>query len=121
MSPAQMEATTFEELVRGFPWEQTSLGPRETWPAALRFAVELCLTSRMPIMLWWGPEAIQIYNEAYIPILGQRHPSGLGQAGAECWPEVWPIIGVMMEHILETGEAFWAEDMPFLLERNGSV
>ncbi len=73
------------------------------------------------MLIWWGPEAIQIYNDAFVGILGQRHPAALGQRGAECWPEVWAEIGPLITHTRETGEPFSAEDMHFLLHRNGFI
>lgn len=66
-------------LARGLDWSATPLGPPEGWSASLRGAVRLILGSRYPMFVWWGPSFIQIYNDAYAPILGQRHPQALGR------------------------------------------
>ena len=72
-------------LTRGFDWSKTSLGPPELWPQSLRVTVRLVLTSRHPMFIWWGPELIQFYNDAYRETMGpERHPSALGARGREC-------------------------------------
>src|SRR6478609_289942 len=65
-------------LTRAHDWSKTSLGPPEIWPQSLRVAVRLMLTSRHPMFIWWGPELIQFYNDAYRGTMGpERHPSAL--------------------------------------------
>jgi len=107
-------------LVRGFDWESHPLGTPARWPQSLRSAVSICLGSRFPIVLWWGPELFLIYNDAYGPMLGVKHPGALGQPGRACWPEIWHIIGPMLEGtVLENGEATWSDDQLLVLERHG--
>ena len=68
-------------LTRGFDWSKTSLGSPETWPQSLRVTVRLVLTSRHPMFIWWGPELIQFYNDAYRETMGpERHPSAWERA-----------------------------------------
>jgi signal transduction histidine kinase/CheY-like chemotaxis protein len=98
-------------LVREFDWARTPLGPVSTWPASLRIAVSILLSTRHPMFLWWGPELIQFYNDGYRRSLGHdRHPSALGQRGRECWAEIWSIIGPEVEDIMAGGEATWHRD-----------
>lgn len=110
-----------ERMLEKVDWAGTPLGAQRTWTPALRYAVTFCLASRFPMLLWWGPELIQIYNDGFVPLLGKRHPSALGQRAADCWPEAWDVIGPNIERTRATGEPFWAEDMMFKLERNGFV
>lgn len=71
-------------------WSQTPLGPVETWSQSLLTSLGICLMSQFPILIWWGPELVMFYNDAYCPILGAtKHPKALGQKGAECWLEAW--------------------------------
>ena len=85
-------------LTRAFDWSKTSLGPPETWPQSLRVTVRLVLNSGHPMFIWWGPELIQFYNDAYRATMGpERHPSALGARGRECWDEIWDIIGPQIE------------------------
>src|SRR5215470_3056964 len=80
------------ELIRLFDWSKTSLGPTENWSQSLRNTVALILNNRFPMLLWWGPEYISIYNDAYIPVLGLKHPDALGLPVRECWSEIWHIL-----------------------------
>src|SRR5579859_4587811 len=106
-------------LLRAIDWTETPLGPVETWPQSLRTALRICLTSRHPLFVWWGPEFIKLYNDPYIPVTGQRHPWALGKPGREVWPEIWDVIGPMLESVRATGQATWSDDQLLLLERNG--
>ena len=83
------------------------MGPVGTWPQSLKAAVSICLGSRYPIVLWWGQQALtQLYNDAYISVLGRtKHPGSLGQSAKECWREIWHIIDPMLEGVFATGEA----------------
>jgi signal transduction histidine kinase len=108
------------ELIRSMDWSGTPLGPIEKWPQSLQTALSICLHSQFPILLWWGPEMVMLYNDAYRPILGStKHPQSLGQRGRECWPEIWDIIGPMLEGVLERGEATWSDDQMLPLDRYG--
>src|SRR5918911_3657443 len=81
-------------LVRAMDWAATLLGPVEGWPRSLITAVTLVLESRYPMMVLWGPDLIQVYNDAFRPILGTtKHPAALGQRATACWSEIWDVIG----------------------------
>jgi PAS domain S-box-containing protein len=106
-------------LVAGHDWARSPIGPIANWPTSLRTAVGICLSSRHPMVIWWGPELVLIYNDAWIPILGpSKHPA-LGRPGASVWPEVWHIIGQQMRGVLETGEATWSDDQLLPADRHG--
>ena len=105
--------------IREHDWSATPLGPVETWPQSLWSAVSILLPSRAQVVLFWGPEFIAIYNDAYAPVFGAKHPWALGRPARECWSEVWDVLGPLFEGVVGTGEAFWAKDHPFLLHRQG--
>ncbi|MBV9110945.1 MAG: PAS domain-containing protein, partial [Gemmatimonadetes bacterium] len=107
-------------LMRSLDWGSTAIGIPEAWPAGLRAAVDMVLGSRFPMVVLWGPELIQLYNDAYAEILGDRHPAALGQAAHVTWAEVWDVTGPMLHRVLETGEATWQEDARFVLSRHGA-
>lgn len=108
------------ELARSLDWGATPLGPAESWPQSLKTAASICLHSRFPMLIWWGPKLAMFYNDAHRPILGARkHPGALGQAGRACWPEIWEVIGPMLRGVMGGGPATWSEDQMLLLERNG--
>jgi signal transduction histidine kinase/ActR/RegA family two-component response regulator len=113
--PGEMAA-----LTRAFDWASTPLGAQAQWPEALRTAVGMILESNHPMFIWWGPELIQFYNDAYRRTLGpERHPSALGQRGRECWQEAWSIIGPQIESVIAGGPATWHEDQLVPLTRHG--
>jgi PAS domain S-box-containing protein len=111
-------ASEMARLMRGFDWSATDFGAPQRWPPNLRIAVSLCLASRFPILLWWGPRLSLLYNDAYIPFLGPaKHPRMLGRPGKECWGEIWHSIGPMLERVVRTGVATWSEDFEFYFAR----
>ena len=106
-------------LVRAYDWSHTPLGPIEQWPQALRVAVGICLNSRFPMFVWWGPQLINIYNDAYVPILAKRHPHALGRPAQETWHEIWPVVGPQADAVMQRGEATWNERVLLVMERHG--
>src|SRR6476661_797867 len=72
-------------LIRSLDWGATPIGPIESWSPALRMMVRFLLANRFPLLLWWGPQYVSIYNDAYRPILGTKHPKALGQPVSQCW------------------------------------
>ena len=111
------------ELTRAFDWANSPLGSPEGWPLPLRTTVSLLLSSKFPMLLWWGPELIQFYNDAYRPSLGNegKHPTALGQRGQDCWPEIWPTIKPFIDQVLAGGEAVWRENQLLPIYRNGRL
>jgi signal transduction histidine kinase len=110
-------------LCRAFDWASTPVGPVSAWSRSLRTAAGIVLGSRNPMFLWWGPELVQLYNDAYRPSLGAagRHPEALGARAREFWTDIWDAIGPEIEHVMTTGEATWHEDQYLPIERNGRL
>jgi signal transduction histidine kinase len=112
------------EMVRAVhakDWSATALGPVPGWPATIRTAVSISLNSNFQIAVLSGPELVYIYNDAAIPILGDKHPWALGRRAADVWPEAWPIIGPMLTSVLATGKATRHDDLLLELNRAGFV
>jgi PAS domain S-box-containing protein len=110
-------------LCRAYDWSSTPLGPVDGWSQSLRTAVGIVLACRNPMFLWWGPELVQIYNDAYRPSLGQgeRHPAALGSHGKSFWTDIWEAIGPQIHQVMTTGEPTWHEDQYLPIERNGRL
>ena len=106
-------------LMRAMDWSQTGLGPVSSWPQSLRTAVSICLHSRFELFIWWGPDLIMLYNDAYRQTLQSKHPWALGKPGHVVWPEIWPVIGPMLQNVMRTGQATWSDDLLLFLERHG--
>ncbi|MCA9637641.1 MAG: PAS domain S-box protein, partial [Myxococcales bacterium] len=107
------------DRIRAMDWSATPLGPRAAWPAALRTALNMVLSSRFPIALVWGPERIRLYNDACRPICADRHPWGLGRSVAEIFPEVWDELRPIFDGVMTRGESSYFEERLFPLDRDG--
>lgn len=107
--------------MRRLDWTATALGPVDGWPEALRSATSIMLNSRFPIALYWGEERALLYNDAWSPIPGGKHPWALGQPGQAVWPEIWDAIGPLFERVMQTGEGVWQEDELLPMHRHGYV
>ncbi len=106
------------ERIRDKDWSDTPVGPREQWPSSLRNALNLLLGNRYPMFVWWGPELINFYNDAYIPALGSRHPDALGRPASKIWFEIWEEIGRQCALVFQ-GESTWNERVLLILQRYG--
>jgi signal transduction histidine kinase len=104
--------------MRQLDWSRSPLGWPETWPETLRSQVQVALGSRFPILLWWGRDLCILYNDAYIPFLGEgKHPTALGRPGRESWSEIWDEIGPMLDGVVTEGRATWSADRRFSVAR----
>ncbi|MBM0104831.1 response regulator [Steroidobacter sp. S1-65] len=107
------------ELMQGMDWQATPLGPPQRWPQSLRSIIRMMLTSRFQMWLGWGPELAFLYNDAYRPTMGVKHPWGLARPASIVWKEIWHDIGPLIEQVMRTGQASYHEAMLLLLERSG--
>ncbi len=105
--------------MRAHDWAKTPLGPPDGWPQSLRTSVSTCLNCAFPILLWWGQELVLLYNDEYVPILGEKHPAALGKPGEKVWAELWDVIGPMLRQVAGGGEPTRSRDMLLLPRRNG--
>ena len=106
------------ELMRTRDWAAHSLGLPAMWPQSLRTSIELTLASSFPMIVLWGADLIQFYNDAYRDMMGVKHPAGLGQATEQCWPEVWAFNKPVYERVLQ-GESLTFVDQLFPITRYG--
>ena len=106
-------------LIRAMDWSQTPIGPVESWSSALRMMVRFLLANRFPLLLWWGPQYVSIYNDAYRPVLGTKHPWACGRPVSECWSEIWHILQPLIDTPFNGGPATWNEDILLEINRHG--
>src|SRR5258708_5501989 len=106
------------ELIRAMDWADTPLGPIGSWPHSLRTTVNLCLASNFPINIVWGLSHVQIYNDGYRVVVGDKHPAAMGMDYAACWASAWPAIGGPFERAWH-GETSFLENQRMFLQRNG--
>jgi PAS domain S-box-containing protein len=106
------------ERIRGYDWASTPLGSPAAWPQALKTAVGILLSSKFPMFLAWGPELRFLYNDAYVDVLGGKHPAALGHAFEDIWAEIWSDIHPLVLRAL-AGEATYWDNLPLLMTRKG--
>ncbi|AEG91659.1 hybrid sensor histidine kinase/response regulator [Ramlibacter tataouinensis] len=112
-------ATETGRMFERTDWAATPLGPVEHWPQSLRIAASICLNSRFPMFVWWGPSLVNIYNDAYVPILGKRHPQAFGRPALDSWSDIWDVLGPQVEAVMRHGRPTWNERVLLVMERNG--
>lgn len=100
-------------------WSRTSMGLVEQWPATLLATTRIMLGNDVPMMLWWGPELVQLYNDAFRSLLGDRHPHCLARPGTATWGELWPRLEPGARQVLagegpQRSDGLWLE-----VERDG--
>jgi PAS domain S-box-containing protein len=105
-------------LMRTHNWAFSPLGSPGAWPQSLRTVVSLLLTSKFPMFVAWGPDLIFLYNDAYAPILGKKHPWAMARPFKEVWFEIWHDVGPLTSRALG-GEASFQENMPLMMLRKG--
>ena len=110
-------------LIRAKDWSKTLVGEPSTWPQSLRTTLSIILNSKFPMFLFWGPDLVCFYNDAYRPSLGKdgKHPGILGSRGEDYWKEIWKDIKPIIDRVLSGGEANWNEDMLLPIYRNGKM
>jgi len=107
-------------LMRQFDWATSPVGPPAHWPQSLRLTIRLMLNSQHPMFIWWGPELIQFYNDAYRKTMGpEMHPAALGARGRESWADIWPIIGPQIELVMDGKGSTWNVDQLVPIRRHG--
>jgi PAS domain S-box-containing protein len=95
-------------LMRALDWSTTALGPVEQWPQALRTCVRIVLDSAYPMNICWGPDYVNLYNDAYLLSMGAKHPWALGRSARDVVPEIWEFVKQMFDMVVKQGQSFSA-------------
>ncbi|WP_448683832.1 PAS domain-containing protein [Pseudomonas nicosulfuronedens] len=107
-------------LIQLRDWNDSPLGAPETWSTSLKTLMSTVLPVKAQIVLFWGPQYVALYNDAYAPSIGGKHPRALGRPAVENWSELWDDLEPLLRGVRETGETFAAKDRPFYIERHGA-
>ncbi len=105
-------------MMRAHDWSHSPLGHPRTWPQALRTTVGLMLNSKFPMFVAWGPELGFLYNDSYAIILGEKHPTALGDRFHDIWREIWDDIHPLIVRALK-GESTYMDRLPLRMNRHG--
>lgn len=105
--------------ILSYDWPAHPLGDPAEWSAAVRTTVATALACRFPTVLWLGDQLRLIYNDGYIPMLGDKHPAALGSAGADVWWDIWDVICPLLDGVVTEGKATWSDDLKLMLVNDG--
>nr|WP_246665192.1 PAS domain S-box protein [Neorhizobium sp. P12A] len=100
-------------------WDDSILGPPSEWPSCLKSAMDIMLPSHAQIVMFWGDQYVALYNDAYAPTIGLRHPRAFGRPANENWSELWDDLEPLLDRVLHGGETVSARDRQFYIERHG--
>ena len=126
--PAQQQVPAFMagggemgERMRAHDWRASPLGDPAAWPQPLKTLVALMLASEQPMFMAWGAAQTWLYNDAFVPILGAKHPQALGRpALAEVWREAHDVLHPLFERVF-AGEPVHMDDFGLMLDRHGRL
>lgn len=122
MANSKPAARGMRAQVDAFDWAATPFGPVPTWPATLRLVVDVMLDSPEPMVVWWGHEMRQVYNDAYAPRVEQAgRASALGQPAAAVWVEGWAAVEPDVSLVMAGGPPARRSDCLVRVERDGQV
>ncbi len=119
MAWRKTHATVYEKLIAGVDWSKSPLGDPSSWSKQLSLTFSTILGSPSQIVLFWGPEYVALYNEAYAPTIGKKHPAAFGRPAIENWSELWHDLRPLLDRVRQNGEHVFAKDHPFYMERHG--
>jgi PAS domain S-box-containing protein len=106
-------------VVMAVDWDRSPLGQPHDWPDLLLSTLRLILPSQAQIVLFWGPDYVALYNDAYAPAIGANHPQAFGRPAIEYWGELWDDLEPLLRSVREEGKTVFAKDREFYLERHG--
>jgi len=107
-----------QALIARTDWSRTPLGASGTWPQSLRTAVDIVIHSPMPMLLLWGPQLTQIYNNGFAMLAGSKHPHAFGQPAHLIWPELQDFTDPIYRAVLQ-GQVRTYSERRFTLQRQG--
>ncbi|MBS9476375.1 response regulator [Ancylobacter sp. VKM B-3255] len=107
------------DVVSALDISDAPLGPSRNWPPLLARLFDVMLCSPVQIVLFWGPDYLALYNDAYAPTIGSKHPHAFGRPASEGWSELWDDLRPLLDQVRLTGEPVYARDRPFFIERHG--
>ena len=104
-------------LIAQLDWAQSPLGEANDWPQSLRTAVDIVVNSPMPMLLLWGSQLTQLYNDGFARLAGNKHPGALGQPAHVTWPELESFTAPIYDAVL-TGQVRTFSEQRFVLQRD---
>lgn len=119
LRPIGFPNTPLGTCYREADWPNSPLGRPDDWSVSLTTTAAMMLGADAQIVLFWGPDFVALYNDAYAPTIGDKHPRALGRPARENWTELWDDLEPLLRGVWETNKTFSAKDRPFYIERRG--
>ena len=119
LRPSFSGASDYIDFLRKYNWAATPLGPIERWGFHLRTLVHMIMSNPDPRIILWGPEFTFLYNEACVPLIGQKHPAGLGGSAVQTFAELWDDMSAFIDLAMRHGQATKMNNFPLTIERRG--
>ncbi|MBD3648971.1 MAG: PAS domain S-box protein, partial [Pseudomonadales bacterium] len=120
--PLRLNPSATADVLNTMDWATSPLGPVDEWPLSLRSTVEMCLNSRFPMAIGWGPDLINFYNDGYLPILGNKHPEAFGAQSKGVYEELWDwFLEPRVRQVLDEGRIVWETDFQIPLIKHGKL
>ena len=111
---------TLRALIGAHDWRGSPLGHPDDWPPQLATAVAMALDSALPMFIAWGSDLRMLYNDAYVQMLGERHPAALGAPFQRVWSDAWPQLVPIIDRAL-SGKRVHFEDLEIPIVRDGAT
>jgi signal transduction histidine kinase/CheY-like chemotaxis protein len=109
------------DVLRACDWAESALGAPAIWPVSLCAHIRAMLHTRQATCIFWGPEYVNVYNDGFIPLLGEKHPRAMGQSAREVWSDAWPVVGDLLDGVFTRGEAVRFDEMRVPIVRGGRL
>ncbi|KAJ3866505.1 histidine kinase [Lentinula novae-zelandiae] len=110
----QIQSSPVGKLILEFDWSSTPLGPIEQWPQSLKTVVSIMLANPSQSCLFWGPDHILIYNNAWRRIIsGSKHPHFMGKPGRIAFHEIWDTFSVHCQNVYRGKHVGRVDDLLF--------
>ena len=107
------------ERMRAFDWARSPLGTPSAWSPALKALVDVTLAAKQPMYVAWGPDLTMLYNDAYIALLGSKHPAALGAAFLDVWAEARHDLAPLVDQVF-AGDPVHMDDITLMVDRGGA-
>ncbi|XXH02022.1 hypothetical protein Hte_008387 [Hypoxylon texense] len=117
--PLRHSTASIPYLLRDVDWSKSAIGPMANWDPELRHIARFLLADTSPAVLFWGEPSSVIYNEAYLPMLGNKHPNAIGMSASDVLSSIWDQLSRAISAQRRTGRTETCEGTVLLMEKNG--
>ncbi|TVY16004.1 Histidine protein kinase 1 [Lachnellula arida] len=117
--PCPQELTPFQKFVLDVDWAKSPLGLISAWPIQLKQMVLLAVQDHTPAAVFWGDGNNMVYNESFIPMVGNKHPGLQGKHPYHGMPELWDSFDELLATQRETGETILKRNDCLMVDRLG--